>query len=118
MIGFFVFVLTLAVIFVAVVAGIRWLRLDGRELPPGRVVSPAQLDRVESALSALEARLDELQDQQRFLERLLADRQEPGALPPAEAGRRKERSRESESGEDGAEESILFDPELRREEES
>ena len=44
-------------------------------------ISPAQLDRLEGALNALEARLDDIQDQQRFLERLVAERPGRGSLP-------------------------------------
>ncbi|MEJ2504108.1 MAG: hypothetical protein P8177_12490 [Gemmatimonadota bacterium] len=105
MLGFFVFIMTLVAGVLALVGGLRWLRLDGRELQSGDGVGPERLDRVETALEALEARLDELQDQQRFLERLLSERQEAPALPPERP------SAETESGE--APQSILFDPELR-----
>lgn len=50
-------------------------------LEPG-APDPQRLDRVESALAELESRLAEIQEQQQFLERLLARRHEEDALPP------------------------------------
>ncbi|MDX1673806.1 MAG: hypothetical protein R3314_03295 [Longimicrobiales bacterium] len=52
------------------VGGLRWIG-QRPELPPA---DPARLDRIESALESLESRLASLQEQQRFLERLLDDR--------------------------------------------
>jgi hypothetical protein len=111
MIGFFVFIMTLVAGVLVLAAGLKWLRLDGRELQSGEQVPPERLARVESALEVLESRLDELQDQQRFLERLLSERHETRSLPP--------RHGNPGAGSEDAPRSILFDPELRpREEES
>lgn len=89
--------LSLVLVIILVAIGIRWvLELSGRgeALPPG--VDAQRLERIESALSTLESRLDDLQDQQRFLEGLLGDRKQ-GSLPPGPS--------EEETGE----RSILFD---------
>lgn len=96
------------VLFVLIVlVGLRVVADQRRR--PGRVVEagtdPRRLERVESALASLEGRLEELQDQQRFLERLLAERRPPGALPPGSGGG------EGEEGEDP--DSILFDTDRR-----
>lgn len=90
------FIALILFVLIAVV-GVRWAaELWRRTAPP---VAPGmgaeRLERLESTLASLEARLDDLQEQQRFLERLLAKRQEPGSLPP---GR-----------EEKAVDSILFD---------
>lgn len=80
-------ILTLVLGLLVLMAGAQWLQGAGSrrtELPPG--VTPERLDRLESALAALDARLDELQEQQRFLERLLEDRPEPPSLPPPGPG--------------------------------
>lgn len=109
MIGFVVFIMTLVVGVLVLAAGLKWLRLGGRELQSGDRVAPERLSRIETTLEALESRLEELQDQQRFLERLLADRPRARSLPP------------QRDDPDGAPEeaptSILFDPELRPREE-
>lgn len=110
MLGFFVFIMTLVLGVLALAAGVKWLRLDGRELESGDRVRPERLERIEASLELLESRLDELQDQQRFLERLLSERPEAGSLP---------RGRSSPPEPEEAPRSILFDPELRpREEDS
>ena len=81
MIGFAAFLGLLAV---ALLALLGVLRLVGgrREipLPPGEA---RRLDRLESALETLETRLEALQDEQRFLVRLLEDR---GSTRTLEAG--------------------------------
>ena len=101
MIGMFWFVMVMVLGILALVAGLRFLGERGRQrVEPG--VPPERFDRIESALSALEARLDDLQDQQRFLERLLAERPERPGLPRSRGGE------EPASGEDGTD-SILFD---------
>ena len=80
MIGFAAFIVILVAGILVLVGGLQWISGQrGEPLPP---VDHARLDRMESALAALESRLDELHDQQRFLERLLEDRPEPRALEP------------------------------------
>ncbi len=83
MIGFIVLVLTALVVvasILGVAAGLK--RINAPEQPePGS----ARLDQIESALSSVESRLDDLQDQQRFLERLLEARPERPSLGSGEA---------------------------------
>lgn len=81
MIGFFVLVMTLAFGILVVVSGLRWLGADRPERLTG-APSPAQLERIETALAALESRLASLEEQQRFLERLVERRPEPKSLSP------------------------------------
>lgn len=82
--GFFLFMMTVVLGLLVLMEGLRWIG-DRRAEPLPRA-DMDRLDRLESAVSALESRLDELQDQQRFLERLLAERPEPGALGPGQDG--------------------------------
>lgn len=97
MVGFFAFVVILVMGILTLVGGLQWISSSRRDpLPPP---GGDRLDRMESALASLESRLEELQDQQRFLERLLADRPQPRGL---ESG-----SAPAGSGEDV--DSILFD---------
>ncbi len=94
MIGFAAFIVILVAGILALVGGLQFFSGQRREpLPPA---DTGRLERIESALSALESRLDEVQDQQRFLERLLAERPEP-------------RSLESGATDDKDVDSILFD---------
>ena len=99
MAGFFAFVMIVVAGILALVGGLRFISGDTRrrELPG---VDPQRLDRLESALGSLEARLDEMQQQQRFLERLLAERPERRAL---EGGGAAEESSSSSV------DSVLFD---------
>jgi hypothetical protein len=85
MAGFILFVATLVLGILVLVGGLRWIREQGRVSDGRPGVEPLQLERIETALSALEARLDDLQDQQRFLERLLAERPEPRRLSGADS---------------------------------
>ena len=107
MIGFAAFVMTLVVGILILVGGLNLISGRGEKAVPP--VDDERLSRIESALSALESRLDSLQEQQRFLERLLADRPAPKSL---EAG---EPEREEAAAEPGSDESshgvdsILFD---------
>lgn len=80
MIGFFAFMIVVILGSLVLLQGFQWLG-DRRRPVDGVDRSAGRLDRMESALGALEARLDDLQEQQRFLERLLAERPQPGALP-------------------------------------
>lgn len=103
--GFFFLVLFLVAGVLGLVGALRFYGLlPGREPPPGAGPTREDLHRLQDALSSLDARLDRLEDQQRFLERLLEERPEPPALPapqdPAAA----------DAPERGAE-SILFDVE-------
>ena len=88
MIGFFIFMMTV----VLGALGLLWgLRLVGVIQPDGALPSDggvrrAELERIVDALSALESRLDALEDQQQFLERLLAGREEGRALPGGQVG--------------------------------
>lgn len=96
MIGFAAFIVILVAGILALVGGLQFFSSQRREpLPPA---DTGRLDRIESALSALESRLDEVQDQQRFLERLLAERPEPPSLESGAA-----------DGPDAGVDSILFD---------
>lgn len=103
--GFILFMFVVVVGVLLLVGGLQ--RLGG---PRGsgdvdRVSSP-NVDRLETAISMLEARVDDLQEQQRFLERLLTQRPAPPSLPgPAESPGPTER--------DAPTGSILLDPELR-----
>lgn len=100
MMGFFMFVIVVALGLLALVGGLQLLG-DRRNTLERPGPSTQRLDRMESALGALESRLDDLQEQQRFLERLVAERPERPSLPgrgPAE-------------GEDTDTGSILFDTE-------
>lgn len=82
--GFFAFIMAIVFGILALIGGLQWLEVRGRTVEPTSV--PPQLDRMESALASLEARLDDLQEQQRFLERLLAERPERPALSSGEDG--------------------------------
>lgn len=97
MMGFFAFMMTLVLGILVLVGGVQWIQDHRRSLVRPEDGVRGELERMESALAALESRLDDLQDQQRFLERLVAERPDR-ALPP-----RPERE------EDGAPDSILFD---------
>lgn len=100
MVGFFMFVILVVLGVLVLVAGRQWLD-PGRRTVEGAAPSSEQLDRVESALTTLESRLDDLQEQQRFLERLVAERPERPSLPGRGAA-------EGEGTDTG---SILFDTE-------
>lgn len=83
--GFLSLLLLIFLAFVVVSSGLRFL--EDRRRVEGGGPSADQLERIESALTALESRVDELQDQQHFLERLLAERPERPRLsgqPPAD----------------------------------
>jgi hypothetical protein len=73
--GFIIGILTLVFGVLFLVGGLQWLGGRGRQqtVHRGSPVS-GQLERIENALAALEARVDDLQAQQRFLERLVSDR--------------------------------------------
>jgi hypothetical protein len=101
MLGFLIFVFTLVMGALLLAGGLQ--RISERRRPLDSSSDP-RFDRLESAITLLENRLDDLQEQQRFLERLLAERPDARSLP-------------STPGEAAAEEShgILFDPELKEE---
>lgn len=98
---FILMVLLVLVVLVGARTALEIWRGAQARLAPGASAAPdpGRLDRVETALADLESRLMELQEQQQFLERLLARRHEDEALPP---GRDAAPSAE-------AEDSILFD---------
>lgn len=105
MIGFFFFSMIVVLGILVLVGGLQSIQARGKRLEEGSA-SPAQLDRMEAALGLLESRVDDLQQQQRFLERLLADRPERPRL-----------SEGTDAAEDSDESSVLFDIRPAEEEE-
>lgn len=84
MAGFLALVVVGLLVVLGLVAGTQWNRWERTRVD---VVSPAQrerLNRLESALESLESRFAALQEQQRFLERLLEARPDPSSLPGEE----------------------------------
>ncbi len=105
MVGFFAFVMTIVMGLLVLIGGLRFLRTREEErLPPSE---GARFDRLESALNSLESRLDDLTEQQRFLERLLAERPAPKAL--GSGGEAGAKGTEGPSSSDV--DSVLFDTE-------
>lgn len=98
MLGFLIFVFAIAMGALLLVGGLQ--RINDRRRPLDASSDP-RFDRLESGLALLESRVDDLQEQQRFLERLLADRPETRQLPPT----RQEPDADDSHG-------ILFDPDL------
>jgi len=99
----------LVLLILVVFVGVRWTAELSRRSTrgvEGPGADPWRLERIESSLAGLERRLDEMQEQQRFLERLLAERSDPRALPPGGEG--PDRRKQSEEGDEGVD-SILFD---------
>jgi Tfp pilus assembly protein PilX len=103
MIGFFAFMVIVVLGILALVGGLQWISDHRRAIAPPEGDVMVQLERMETALTALESRLDDLQDQQRFLERLLAKRPAGEALPPGRAPASEEDASDVDS--------ILFDRE-------
>jgi len=101
--SFAIFVVTVVFGVLGLIAGLRLLRVipSGKPSEGTDLVRRAELERIEDALTALDGRFDRLLEQQRFLERLLAGREEGTALPPGE----EQEGRESP----GEPDSILFD---------
>lgn len=85
MVGFVAFMLVVLVGVLILVGGLQWLG-DPRRSVEGSRSTPPRVDRLESAIALLEARVDDLQEQQRFLERLLAQRPETRTLHGGSAG--------------------------------
>ena len=83
LVGFFAFLVIMSAAILALVGGLQWFSKRGDEPLPG--AGAERLERLESAMASLEARLDELQDQQRFLERLLAERPERRSIEAGDA---------------------------------
>jgi outer membrane murein-binding lipoprotein Lpp len=102
MLGFVIFVFTIVMGALLLAGGLQ--RIKGDRRPLTSPSSDPRFDRLESALALLESRLDDLQEQQRFLERLLAERPETRSLPRSP----RERPADDSHG-------ILFDPELAEE---
>lgn len=103
MLGFVVFVIIVVLGTLGLVGGLRLLGVVGTE--PPRVepaVGSRELERMQDAILSLERRVDDLQEQQRFLEHLLEARPEGEALPPGGLG-------PGRSQETDADQSILFD---------
>jgi hypothetical protein len=104
MFGFFFLFLVVIAGLLGLMAGLKYLGVPfGPEVPPG-ALGREDIARLEEALGALDARLDRLEDQQKFLEGLLESRPEPPSLPP---GSEPEAVAEPERGVD----SVLFDVE-------
>lgn len=107
--GFLAFLIVVA-LFVLVLSGVvQWPgdRRTSLNTDPGIAV---RLARMENSLRLLESRLDSLEDQQQFLERLLSDRPEQRALPTPGPGEGS--PAEPTPADDTAETSILFDIDL------
>jgi hypothetical protein len=118
MIGFMFFIMTILVIglgILGVAAGLK--RIGGTD--PRPEIAPTRLDQIETMLSSMESRLDDLHDQQRFLERLLEARPAPpaiGAGPDAGDTRPAHGNAESDDSDEATpERSILFDTEPEEE---
>lgn len=106
MLGLFMFVVMLAAV-LGLVAGLQHLGvLHRRDAVPGQSPTREDFHRLQELLTGLEARLDRVEDQQLFLERLLERRPERPALPPGQGGE-PEPEGEPERGVD----SVLFDVE-------
>lgn len=109
MIGFlFLFLVVIAGV-LGLLAGLQFFGvLPRREAPLGSLLADRErVHRLEEALGAVDARLDRLEDQQRFLVRLLEDRSERPSLPPSRSAPADDGAEELEGGVD----SILFDVE-------
>lgn len=105
MMGFMFLLLLLVAGLLGLLGGLHYFGIVPRRDPlPGDARTREGLHRLAESLGAIEARLDRLEDQQRFLERLLESRPERPALPAPEepAG-----GEEPERGVD----SVLFDVE-------
>ena len=106
MIGLFMFLVMLAAV-LGLVAGLQHLGVfHRRDAVPGAGPTREDFHRLQELLAGLEARLDRVEDQQLFLERLLERRPDRLSLPPAEGGEPKP-VKEPERGVD----SVLFDVE-------
>ena len=83
MIGFLVFIVVIALLVVVMTGGLQRLgsRSGGAD-PLGAQRDAESIRRISDALTSLESRIDRIEDQQRFLERLLEERPSQGALPP------------------------------------
>lgn len=84
MIGFFAFVVILVAGVLALVGGLQWIGHRREALPVVDRDQLDRLDRLESALASLESRLDQLQEEQKFLERLLIERPRHKSLEAGE----------------------------------
>jgi hypothetical protein len=60
------------------------IRRDDRRLGPGDDHAEARLQRLEQSMEALAAEMERMSEGQRFLTRVLTERREGGALPPAQ----------------------------------
>lgn len=106
MLGLFLFLIVIAGV-LGLAIGLQQLGVLGRrDAVPGQTPTREDFHRLLELLAGLDARLDRVEDQQLFLERLLESRPEPPALPPATGGE-PEPETEAERGVD----SVLFDVE-------
>ena len=106
MLGMFLFLMVIVVV-LGLATGLHHLGLlPRRDAVPGQGPTREDFHRMQELLAALDARLDRLEDQQLFLERLLESRPERPSLPP---GRDAEPAPESDP-ERGVD-SVLFDVE-------
>lgn len=108
MVGFLVIAALVILLLSGVVQGSRQNR-SSLHSDPGLTV---RLARMENALKLLESRLDSLEEQQRFIERLLRDRPGPRALPgPNRADPPSDDPSPSDAAEPGqaGEPGVLFD---------
>ena len=110
MIGFIVFIISIAVFLgagLALAAGLKRMGVIGPGAGTGTAPGTRQeLDRIHDALALLESRIETLQEEQRFVERLLADRGSGRELPAGGGG-------EEAGGVSEAEKGILFETEER-----
>ena len=106
MIGLFLFLIVVVGV-LGLVGGLQHFGvLQRRDAVPGQGPTREDLHRLQDLLGGLEARLDRLEDQQRFLERLLESRPERPSLPPGPAP-----EPEREGGVERGVDSVLFDVE-------
>ena len=81
MFGMFLFLMVIVVV-LGLATGLRHLGILHRpDAVPGQGPTREDFHRMQELLAALDARLDRLEDQQLFLERLLESRPERTALP-------------------------------------
>lgn len=100
MMGFVVFIFVVVLGVLGLVRGLQILGVVGaRDAVDPPPISRGEIERLQDALAALESRVETLHEEQRFLERLLAERKSPDALP---SGPSPDRAEDDD-------ESILFD---------
>lgn len=83
MIGFVGALVIVALVLLVLNGALQWPGSRQGSLRPDPEVT-VRLARIENTLRLLESRLDSVEEQQQFLERLLSDRADPRALPPSD----------------------------------